>query len=124
LRRFAEPADVAGLAVRQVFSPPRRCLIWWRQRRPLSSNAVVAAELLLDQIEDVPYAPWWEMEDKNRRNYVSSTTLLRSTPISGTSTSTTSPGTSHFGGVWWPPAPVGVPVQIRSPGRSVVKVEM
>src|SRR5947208_797180 len=54
----------------------------------------------------------------------SSTTWLRSTPISGTSTSTTSPGLSHFGGLWWPPAPVGVPVQIRSPGSSVAKVEM
>ena len=60
----------------------------------------------------------------SQRHYASSTTLFRSTPISGTSTSTTSPGLSHFGGLWWPPAPVGVPVQIRSPGLSVVKVEM
>ena len=44
--------------------------------------------------------------------------------ISGTSTSTTSPGLSHCGGVWWPPAPVGVPVQIRSPGLSVANVLM
>ena len=32
-------------------------------------------------------------------NYASSTTALLSTPISGTSTSTTSPGLSHLGGL-------------------------
>src|SRR5262245_23920784 len=36
--------------------------------------------------------------DDSRAAYVSSTTPFRSTPISGTSTSTTSPGLSHLGG--------------------------
>jgi hypothetical protein len=33
------------------------------------------------------------------KDHASSTTAFRSTPISGTSTSTTSPGLSHFGGL-------------------------
>src|SRR5262249_14812111 len=56
--------------------------------------------------------------------YVSSITGLRRTPISGTATSTTSPGLSQTGGLRCTPAPVGVPVQIRSPGLSVAKVLM
>src|SRR5207302_8819001 len=56
------------------------------------------------------------------RDHRSSATLLRSTPISGTSTSTTSPRLSQRGGVKRAPAPVGVPVAIMSPGLSVVKV--
>src|SRR6516162_4815548 len=56
--------------------------------------------------------------------YVSSITGLRSTPISGTATSTTSPGLSQTGGLRCTPAPVGVPVQMRSPGLSVAKVLM
>src|SRR5262245_12317139 len=53
-----------------------------------------------------------------------SATRLRSVPISGTAISTTSPGTSQRGGSKRAPAPVGVPVTIRSPGLSVVKVVM
>ena len=45
-------------------------------------------------------------------------------PISGTATSTTSPGLSHTDGLRCTPAPVGVPVQIESPGLSVAKVLM
>jgi len=48
----------------------------------------------------------------NCRNYPSSATLLRSTPIPGASTSTTSPGLSTPRDLRWTPAPVGVPVQI------------
>src|SRR5262249_51446338 len=54
----------------------------------------------------------------------SSVTVLRKTPICGDSTSTTSPGLSHTGGLRCTPAPVGVPVQIRSPGLSVANVLM
>src|SRR5437660_1755647 len=46
----------------------------------------------------------------------SSTIVLRRMPRLGDSTSTTSPGTSHFGGSKRAPAPVGVPVAMRSPG--------
>ena len=54
---------------------------------------------------------------------ISSTTALERTPMPDTSTSTVSPGTSHFGGSKRAPAPLGVPVRITSPGSSVVKVE-
>src|SRR5512145_2569876 len=53
----------------------------------------------------------------------SSATGLESTPTPSTSTSTTSPGTSHLGGLKRAPAPLGVPVRIRSPASRVVKVE-
>ena len=54
----------------------------------------------------------------------SSATTLRKVPIAGQLTSTTSAGTSHFGGSKRPPAPGGVPVAMMSPGSSVVNVEM
>src|SRR5262249_33186787 len=57
-------------------------------------------------------------------SYASSTTVLRRTPICGAATSTTSPGLSHTEGFRCTPAPVGVPVQIKSPGVSVAKVLM
>lgn len=53
----------------------------------------------------------------------SSTTVLRSVPMPETSTSTTSPGFSHLGGSKRAPAPVGVPVEITSPGFSAAQVE-
>ena len=53
----------------------------------------------------------------------SSATVLRSVPMPVTSTSTTSPGLSHFGGSKRAPAPVGVPVEITSPGFSAAQVE-
>ena len=53
----------------------------------------------------------------------SSATLLASMPMPAASTSTLSPGTSHFGGSKKAPAPVGVPVEITSPGFSAVKAE-
>ena len=58
------------------------------------------------------------------RAQASSATVLRRVPISGTATSTTSPGLSHTDGLRCTPAPVGVPVQIRSPGLRVAKVLM
>ena len=59
-----------------------------------------------------------------RLTHDSATTSLRRIPISGTSTSTASPGTSQRGGSKRAPAPVGVPVTIRSPGFSAVKMVM
>ena len=53
----------------------------------------------------------------------SSSTGLRRVPISGTVTSTTSPGSSHTGGSKRAPAPVGVPVKITSPASSSTKVD-
>ena len=53
----------------------------------------------------------------------SSTTVLRSVPMPEPSTSTTSPGLSQRGGSKRAPAPVGVPVTMRSPGVSVANVE-
>src|SRR5437870_5657961 len=50
-------------------------------------------------------------------------TTLRSVPISGTCTSTVSPLRKYFGGSKRAPAPVGVPVAIRSPGVSRMKLE-
>src|SRR5579863_9156871 len=55
--------------------------------------------------------------------YFSSMTLLLSRPIPAASTSITSPAFNHFGGLNRTPAPVGVPVEITSPGRKVMKVE-
>src|SRR5665213_483732 len=55
--------------------------------------------------------------------YFSSATGLLRRPIPAASTATTSPGLSQIGGLNRTPAPVGVPVEITSPGRSVVKVE-
>ncbi len=52
----------------------------------------------------------------------SSTTGLRSTPTPLTSTSKTSPGFIHTGGVRLLPTPPGVPVERTSPGTSSVKV--
>src|SRR5262249_43749086 len=59
-----------------------------------------------------------------RNCYPSSPTVLRNTPICGAATSTTSPGLSHTEGFRCTPAPVGVPVQIKSPGLSVANVLM
>lgn len=53
----------------------------------------------------------------------SSITVLRSVPMPVTSTSTTSPAFSHFGGSNRAPAPMGVPVEITSPGLSAAQVE-
>ena len=50
-------------------------------------------------------------------------TGLLSVPTPSTSTSTTSPAFIHTGGFIVPPVPVGVPVEITSPGSSWVKVE-
>ena len=55
--------------------------------------------------------------------HLSSATVLRSVPMPVTSTSTTSPGFSHFGGSKRAPAPIGVPVEITSPGLSAAQVE-
>src|SRR5262249_8034713 len=71
----------------------------------------------------------WRLDSRLRGNersasYTSSTTVLRRTPICGAATSTTSPGLSHTEGFRCTPAPVGVPVQIKSPGLSVAKVLM
>ena len=49
-----------------------------------------------------------------------STTGLRSTPTPSISTSTTSPGFKYSGGVRAFPIPDGVPVEIKSPGSSVM----
>src|SRR6185503_20425330 len=54
---------------------------------------------------------------------VSSTTTLRSVPISGTWTSTVSPLRKYFGGSKRAPAPVGVPVAMRSPGVRRMKLD-
>jgi len=53
----------------------------------------------------------------------SSATVFRSVPMPETSTSTTSPGLSHLGGSNRAPAPIGVPVEITSPGLSAAQVE-
>ena len=60
----------------------------------------------------------------NTRLYFSATTVFFSVPISGTMISTTSPAFSHFGGSNPMPVPTGVPVEITSPGFSVVKCVM
>src|SRR6185503_18503537 len=54
---------------------------------------------------------------------VSSTTTLRSVPISGTCTSTVSPLRKYFGGSKRAPAPVGVLVAMSSPGVRRVKLD-
>src|SRR5450759_1399028 len=54
--------------------------------------------------------------------HASATTLLRNTPICGTSISTTSPGLSHTGCSRPGPSFTGVPVTMISPDLSVMKV--
>src|SRR5579863_7855448 len=57
-----------------------------------------------------------------RRGHASSATVLRSTPISGQSTSMVSPGFSHTGGSAFAVVFTGVPVQMTSPALSVMKL--
>ncbi len=64
--------------------------------------------------------PW---RSARRPPHPSSATAFRSVPMPETSTSTTSPGLSHLGGSKRAPAPVGVPVEITSPGLSAAQVE-
>src|SRR5260370_40717888 len=78
---------------------------------------------------ETPPRELWERERtepvaQSATSQVSSTTVLRNTPICGAATSTTSPGLSHTEGFRCTPAPVGVPVQIKSPGLSVANVLM
>src|SRR5436190_8044361 len=74
--------------------------------------------------ESGPRISAYAQSNLDRQGYASSTTVLRRTPICGAATSTTSPGLSHTDGLRCTPAPVGVPVQIKSPGLSVAKVLM
>src|SRR5262249_48934339 len=60
--------------------------------------------------------------DASGRAHASSTTELRSTPISGLSISMVSPGLSQTGGSDLPVFFTGVPVQTTSPALSVMKL--
>ncbi len=58
-----------------------------------------------------------------RLDHFSSSTTLRSTPMPLISTSATSPGFIHKGGLRFAPTPPGVPLTITSPGSSGNTVE-
>ncbi len=61
--------------------------------------------------------------DATPAQWVARRTVLRSVPACSTVTSTTSPSSSHRGGVRLMPTPAGVPVEITSPASSVTPCE-
>ena len=82
-----------------------------------------AAETIASASHRSPQRVVENSENSTSIGYLSSTILVRSTPIAEISTSSTSPGFIQSGGLRLWPTPSGVPVAMTSPGCSVVKSE-
>src|SRR5215475_4247324 len=88
-----------------------------------AGNAVKFEPIIVDQRRTRMFdRPADDASGADGAAHASSTTLLRSTPISGLSTSIVSPGLSQTGGSDLPVFFTGVPVQMTSPALSVMKL--